>query len=289
MKLTVKAFAKLNLTLDILETLPNGYHSIESIFQSVSLHDILYIESGTKEISVTCSDPNIPQGKDNICYKAIETFLKHAGINDGVSVHIEKHIPEAAGMGGGSADAAATLLALSQIYRHILDNKELWNIAMQLGADVPFCMAGGACIARGTGEILTPISSCPDCDIVLVKQGTKPSTAELYKRFDMKGSSVHPDTAAAILALEAENLEDVADNIANCFSPLWGESVSKIKSDMLMCGALAAELTGSGPTVFGFFKKGKGQAALEFLKKRYPIAYLCHPTKSGVEFVKKEI
>ena len=289
MKLTVKAFAKLNLTLDILGTLPNGYHSIESIFQSISLHDILLIESGTKEISVTCSNPNIPQGEENICYKAIETFLKHAGINDGVSVHIEKHIPEAAGMGGGSADAAATLLALSKIYRHILDDKALRSIAAQLGADVPFCMMGGACIATGTGEILTPLPPCPDCDIVLVKQGAKPSTAELYKRFDMKGSPAHSDTAAAILALEAGNLDDVTDNVSNCFAPLWGESVSKIKSDMLICGALAAELTGSGPTVFGIFKKGKGQAALEFLKKYYSIAYLCHPTGTGVEFVKKEI
>ena len=287
MKLTVKAYAKLNLTLDILGTLPNGYHSIESVFQSVSLHDIVTLESGTDKISVTCNLPNIPQGKNNICYKAIEMFFEKAGIYDGVSLHIEKNIPEAAGMGGGSADAAATLVALSKAYCNIIDDVTLRSIATKLGADVPFCTFGGACLATGTGEILKPIASCPDCDIILVKHGVKPSTAELYKLFDLQGSPVHPDTAAEILALQKGDLQGVADYVANCFTPLWGENISKIKSEMLLCGALASELTGSGPTVFGIFKKGKGQAALDYLKKKYPETYICHPVEVGVETTEK--
>jgi len=288
MKLTVKAYAKLNLTLDIQGLLPNGYHSIESVFQSISLHDVITLESGMDDISVTCSNPDIPQGKDNICYNAVKLFFQQAGVYDGVSLHIEKNIPEAAGMGGGSADAAATLIALNRIYRHILDEGSLRAIAAKLGADVPFCMLGGACLATGTGEILKPIGSLPDCDIVLIKQGKKPSTAELYRRFDEHGTSCHPDTAAEILALQKGDLTTAAEHVSNCFAPIWGPGIAKVKSDMLDLGALAAELTGSGPTVFGIFRKGAGSDAMEALKNIYSDVHICHPSVAGVEILSKD-
>ncbi len=287
MKLTVKAYAKLNLTLDIQGMLPNGYHSIESVFQSISLHDILTIESGVGDISVSCSNENVPTNQDNICYKAVELFLKRAGIRDGVAIHIEKHIPEAAGLGGGSADAAATLVGLNEIYRHILSDADINELAVLLGADVPFCTLGGAYLATGMGEILQPLKSCPDCDIVLVKQGTKPSTAEMYRSFDKNGVPCHPDTAAEIYALQEGSLENVAKYVLNCFAPIWGAEISDIKFRLINCGALTAELTGSGPTVFGIFKKGTGASAMETLRKLYPKVYLCHPEKVGLEIISK--
>ncbi len=289
MKLTGKAYAKLNLTLDIFGSMPNGYHNIETIFQSISLFDIITLESGTDKISVTCSNENIPEGEGNICYQAVVQFFKRASIYDGVSVHIEKNIPAAAGLGGGSADAAATLVMLNEAYRHILSPQELRAIATDLGADVPFCTVGGTQLATGIGEALRPLSPCPDCDIVLIKHGTKPSTAALYERFDKMGSSCHPDTAAEILALQEGDIDSVAKYVGNCFSPLWGDSIAYIKNQMLQNGALTAELSGSGPTVFGIFKKGAGEKAKVSLQKYYADAYLCHPVKSGVKIISKSI
>lgn len=287
MKLTGKAYAKLNLTLDILGTMPNGYHNIETIFQSVSLCDIITLTSGMDKISVTCTNENIPQNEENICHQAVIQFFSKAGIFDGVSVHIEKHIPEAAGLGGGSADAAAVLIMLNEAYRHILTPTELRGIAAGLGADVPFCTIGGTQLASGVGEIMKPLSPCPECDIILIKQGVKPSTGELYARFDRTPSSYHPDTAAEILALESGNIEQVARHIRNCFAPIWGNEISYIKSQLIVNGALASELTGSGPTVFGVFPKGEGKAVAELLEKQYHDVFLCKPVKHGVEIISK--
>ncbi len=285
MKTTAKAYAKLNLTLDILGLLPNGYHNIETIFQSLSLHDTISLESGTTEISVICSSEAVPDGKDNICYTATELFFKKAGIFDGVRIEIEKNIPAAAGLGGGSADAAAVLLLLNKTYKNILTDSELYSIAAHLGADVPFCMAGGTQLGSGIGDILRPLSPCPKCDIVLVKHGTKASTAALYSRLDKSKNILHPDTAAAIIALESGELSQLSKYICNCFSAAWQDNINTQKSKLLSLGALAAELTGSGPTVFGIFPAGKGKAAAEALQKNYPQVYLCTPKNKGVEFL----
>ena len=287
MKLTAKAYAKLNLTLDILDTMPNGYHNIETVFQSVSLCDIITLESGKDKISVTCSKKNVPENEDNICYSAVTQFFKKAGIHDGVSIYIEKHIPEAAGLGGGSADAASVLLMLNEAYPHTLGVSDIRSIATSLGADIPFCTVGGTCLATGIGENLKPLAHCPECDIILIKQGVKPSTASLYKRYDGEKNPFHPDTAAEILALEQGDIRNVAKYVGNCFAPLWGSDIANIKSQITGKGALTAELTGSGPTVFGIFKKGEGKAIAEHFRKQYPETFLCNPTKCGVEIISK--
>ncbi len=288
MKLTAKAYAKLNLTLDVLGILPNGYHNIETIFQSVSLCDIVTMENGKRETSVFCSGEGMPQNNDNICYLAATLFLKKAGIRDGIAIEINKQIPVAAGLGGGSADAAAVIVMMNEIYHHILKPNELRSISASVGADVPFCTIGGTSLATGIGENLRPLESLPECDIVLIKHGTKPSTAELYKKLDST-SYTHPDTAAAILALESGDITLLSKYIDNCFSYAWGDEVSHTKEMLLQQGALTAELSGSGPTVFGVYPCGKGKAAAEEIKKEYPNTFLCHPKNLGVEIISKDV
>lgn len=284
MKLTAKAYAKLNLTLDVSKKRADGYHNIESIFQSISLFDILEIERTKSGISV-CTDSSINE-TDNICFKAAKLFFDATKLNGGATIRLTKNIPIAAGLGGGSTDGAATLEVLNRLYDKPLSNEEILGLCKKLGADVPFCLFGGTAYASGIGDKLRKTQNLADCDIIIIKNATKPSTAELYRRLDECEISKRPDTAAVLCAIENGDLYKACENFYNVFSLVWGNNLNEVEEDLQKEGAITAKLSGSGPSVFGIYEKGKGENAYNNLCKKYKDIYLCAPNcNSGVEIV----
>ena len=284
MKLTAKAYAKLNLTLDVSKKRADGYHNIESIFQSISLFDILEIERTKSGISV-CTDSSINE-TDNICFKAAKLFFDATKLNGGATIRLTKNIPIAAGLGGGSTDGAATLEVLNRLYDKPLSNDDILGLCKKLGADVPFCLFGGTAYASGIGDKLRKIQNLADCDIIIIKNATKPSTAELYRRLDECEISKRPDTAAVLCAIENGDFYKACENFYNVFSLVWGNNLNEVEEDLKNEGAITAKLSGSGPSVFGIYEKGKGETAYNNLCKKYKDIYLCAPnSNSGVEIV----
>lgn len=286
MKLTLKAFAKLNLTLDITGLTKNGYHLIETVFQSVSLFDTVSVSNDTDRIAVLCGK-NL-SGEQNICFSAAKAFFERTKIRGGANIQIEKNIPLSAGLAGGSADAAAVLRGLNHIYAHPLSDDELSALAAKIGADVPFCLFGGTMLASGIGEKLSRLKSCPECDIVIIMQGKKPSTGELYKRMDSLKEYKRPNTSKMCEALDKNALEAVCDNVCNVFEAAWGENIAPQKKSLSEMGALCAELSGSGPSVFGIFESGKGRRAAEKLCRQFEYVSLCNPVNCGCKIISAE-
>ncbi len=284
MKITIKAYAKINLCLDIKEKLPNGYHEIETIFQSVSLYDTVRIENGKTKNRVSCSEKSISDS-DNICYKALVSFLEKAKIDDKCYINIRKKIPLCAGLAGGSADAAAVLRGLNYIYSYPLSEDELLEIGKTLGADVPFCMIGGTLHAGGIGEKLSPLAKMPACSIVIIKGLEKPSTAELYKKMDSIKNYPHPDTTGVIKALNEGNLAKIGESAGNVFELAWGKKIKETKRLLMSYDAFFTQLSGSGPSVFGVFKRNKGRKPYVLLSDVFDELYLCYPVDKGFEIV----
>ena len=282
MKLTKKAYAKLNLSLDVSEKLENGYHSIESIFQSVSLFDEIMVEIIDKKIDIICEDESL-LGESNICFLAAQLFFEKTNIQKGAKITINKGIPIAAGLGGGSADAAAVLLILNELFSFPLKTDELLALGLKLGADVPFCIIGGTMYVCGVGEILKSTMPLPQCDIIIIKNDQKPSTKELYARLDSKEIVPHPDINKMLIALENGDVKCLGKMVENSFSAVWGESISSVKNDLKNFGALGTELSGSGPSVFGIFNVGDGKKVYNELKNKYKEIHLCTPVLKGVE------
>ena len=284
MKVTALAHAKLNLTLDVLEKRPDGYHDISSVFQSISLFDKLEVTRTEKDILINTDSEIAPE--DNICVRAARLFFDATKLSGGAEILLQKNIPIAAGLGGGSADGAATLKALNLLYKSPLSDKELLLLSAKLGADVPFCLFGGTAHATGIGEKLIKLPDLPCCDIIIIKNAGKPSTAELYKRLDECEIPNRPDTDAAVLAIKQGDLKNACDNFSNVFSCAWGDTLKAIENDLKAQGAYTACLSGSGPTVYGIFKKGEGEKALVTLKETYADIHLCTPHASpGVEII----
>ncbi|MDO4563813.1 MAG: 4-(cytidine 5'-diphospho)-2-C-methyl-D-erythritol kinase [Clostridia bacterium] len=279
-KLYWRAYAKINLTLDVLGLLENGYHSVEMVMQQVSLYDLVSISKASSGIYLTCSLPFLPCNADNLAYRAAEAFFAEAKMHTGAKIHIQKHIPVGAGLAGGSSDAAAVLCGLNKLYGDVFSQSELCDIGTKIGADVPFCICGGTCLARGIGERLTPVPKMPDCHIVLLKPAFSISTAWAYEKID-KCSIVHPDTARFLDELEKQNLRAMCSAMGNVLeqvSAMQYPLISEAKKDLLRLGALGAIMSGSGPTVFGVFESGAdAQKAKSGLWGRYKTAYTCVP------------
>lgn len=274
----LRANAKINLTLDVLGKREDGYHLIDSVFQSVSLCDFVVAEK-SDVISVKCSD-NTLCDKNNIAYIAAEKFFGYAGINGGVDVTIEKHIPLASGMGGGSADAAAVIKALNKIYETNFTESQLCDIALSVGADVPFCIRGGTARVGGIGEKLNQISPMPECYILLIKSGKKNSTADMYKKIDLLSqNSFYTDNLAD--ALLKQDFNSVCNNVSNAFMPLY--NIDTLLSDIKSTKPSAVSLSGSGPTVFAIYKGyDEVNCAFNVLKEYNPI--ITTPANKGVIF-----
>lgn len=287
-RLVYKANAKLNLCLDIIGVRPDGYHLIESVMQSVDICDIVSVKKNNKDkIRVFCKGMDIPEEK-NIAYKAAKLFFEKANItNRGVIIKIKKNIPAQAGMGGGSADAAAVLVGLNKIFKTKYTIEELCAIGERVGADVPFCIKGGTQFVRGIGEILTKLDDCPPCYFVVVKGDEGVSTKEAYEDFD-KAENLPPLRIEKVIDLISKGeFNSLQNKLINVFEKSTRLScISKTIQRLKDCGAIEASMTGSGSAVFAIFKTKKlAKRCLKKIKKEYPFAAVTKPVINGVERV----
>ncbi|RKM54675.1 4-(cytidine 5'-diphospho)-2-C-methyl-D-erythritol kinase [Butyrivibrio sp. X503] len=257
MKTERKAYAKINLGLDVVGTRNDGYHIVRMIMQNVDIYDTLtFEENESGEVILTAPGSNLPLGKDNLICKVAYQLKEKYGINKGVNIELIKRIPVAAGMAGGSTDAAAAYLALNELWGLGLSNNELCELAVKLGADIPYCIIGGTALAEGIGEELTVIKDMPSCHIVVAKPEIGVSTPWVYKELDKKGIDVHPDIDGVKSAIEAGDVHKICDLIGNVLEPVTAgehEVIGKLEKIMEDNGAIRAFMTGSGPTVFGIF------------------------------------
>lgn len=255
----VFARAKLNLTLDVLGKRPDGYHDLRMIMQSVALADALTLETNASgELNVSTSLHFLPNNEKNLAAQAALRWWEARGQSPrGLDIAIEKHIPVCAGMAGGSSDAAAVLRALNAMEGEPLSPPELARIGERVGSDVPYCVLGGAALAEGRGEVLTPLPPLPECWVVLCKPEFSISTPALFAKIDGVRLRRRPDTQGAIAALEAGDLQGVARRMYNVFEDALperqGARVNDIKNTLIQCGALGASMSGTGPTAFGLF------------------------------------
>ena len=279
---TEPACAKLNLTLDILGKRPDGYHEMRMVMQSIDLADRVTVSACPgKEIAVTTDLPYLPKGDGNIAAKAAMRFFSSVGIEpEGLAIDIQKNVPVCAGMAGGSSDGAAVLRVLRRLYTPDMTEEQLEEIGALVGSDVPYCVRGGTVLAEGRGERLTDLPPFPPCWLVVCKPSCSVSTPELFAQVRLRKLRCHPDTAGMLNALERQDLEGIARRLYNVFEdvlPRRYAEVFVIKNELLELGAMAASMTGSGPTVFGVFQdQGTAAQAVEALSGQYA-AYLCRP------------
>lgn len=257
--ITVKAYAKINLGLDVIRKRSDGYHDVSMIMQTVNLHDTISIKKTRfQSISLQSNLYYLPNDRRNLVYKAAELFCENCSVTSGLSIHINKRIPIAAGLAGGSANAAATLQGLNTLFEIGLSLEELMALGIKLGADVPYCLLMGTALSEGIGEILTPLPSMPHCYILLVKPNVSISTKHVYENLLLdENNTRHPDISSMINALEGNDIHKLTsymDNILETVTAKEYPVIEKIKATMKENGALASLMSGSGPTVFGIFK-----------------------------------
>lgn len=275
------AHAKLNLTLFVGAKRPDGYHELDSVMQSVTLADRVRVRLTDGGVSVQTDTPLLPDGAENLAGRAAAAFFDAAGISAGAEIFIEKRIPVAAGLAGGSADAAAVLRALAFLTKPALDEKALLALAASLGADVPFCLCGGTRRCTGVGERLAPSPALPPCAVVLAKRGKKASTGAAYAELDRLGRAGEGDSGAMFRALRAGNLGAVGARLHNDFAACSANApAAGLIRKMAEAGAAGASLSGSGPSVFGLFAD---EAAARRCAERLEGARLCRPAETGVE------
>lgn len=272
-QIKLRAFAKINLALDVLGRRENGYHDVRMIMQSVGLFDQLYMKkTHHPEIQFTTNLPYLPINENNLVYKAVSLLRDEFHIDGGLEINLEKHIPVAAGLAGGSTDCAAALFGMNQLYRLGLSMKQLAEYGATLGADVPFCLLRGTAISEGIGEILTPIASLPHCYILIAKPSISVSTKVVYEGLNLRKVKERPDIDGMIDALGKQDLYGVTDRMCNVLESVTIKKypiIEEIKQEMVGLGALNSMMSGSGPTVFGIFDDLKlAKTALNRIRKK---------------------
>ena len=277
----VKAFAKLNLTLDVLGKRPDGYHDMKMVMQSITLSDDITVEdNGGQGIRVSSNLGFLPTNEKNLAVAAALRFYESLGkAPRDIDLTLQKSIPVCAGMAGGSSDAAAVLRALNEMEGRPYSPMELAKVGERVGSDVPYCVLGTTALAEGRGEILTNLPSIPKCWVVVCKPDFPVSTPELFGKLDRCKVRCRPDTAGMLQALEQGDLEGVARRMYNVFEdvlpPRQRSRVLDIKNTLIQCGALGANMSGTGPTAFGLFAaEDAARAAYEQLKEQYKETYL---------------
>lgn len=253
----LRARAKINLGLDVIGRREDGYHEVRMIMQTVKLYDrIIITKTKTPGISITSNLPYVPTNESNLMYKAADMLIKEFSIKEGVAMDLNKFIPVAAGMAGGSSDAASVLYGINKMFDLGLSIGGLMERAVRIGADVPYCVMRGTALAEGIGEKLTRLSPMPRCRIIVAKPAVSVSTALVYESLDMGGSVIHPDIDAIIEGLDAGSLDRIAGNMGNVLEGVtipMHPVIAYIKDKMREYGAINAMMSGSGPTVFGLF------------------------------------
>ena len=285
MQVTVYAPAKINLTLDVTGRRDDGYHLIDSVMQTVSLHDIVTVRSESAGgICLAISDERLPCDHTNTAWKAAEAFFRRTGLTlPGLHIRVQKHIPCEAGLAGGSADAAGVLVALNILTDARLDLDTLCDIGGEVGADVPFCVMGGAARCTGTGSILDPLPPMPPCWLVIARPSCGVSTAEAYRLLDHSSIPRHPHTSVMTDAVCCGDLDTIGREVCNVFEPVMDlPEVSEIRSRMQSYKAMGRAMTGSGSAVFGIFdERTYAQRCADELKKQMDCVHLCRPVGNG--------
>jgi 4-diphosphocytidyl-2-C-methyl-D-erythritol kinase len=281
---SMRAYAKINLGLDVIGKLENGYHEVRMIMQSINLYDKVSVtRNKTGRINVKTNLTFLPTGPDNLVYRAAAMLIEEFGIQDGVDIDLYKFIPVAAGMAGGSTDAAAVLKAVNKIFGLGLDDGALMERGAKLGADIPYCIMGGTALAEGIGERLTPLPKCPRFYLVIAKPGISVSTKMVYGSLRLDDTIIHPDTEGIIEAITNKDVEGIADRLCNVLESVTVKEypvIQDIKTEMIRYGALNSLMSGSGPTVFGIFTdENKAKECNEYLRKSRMVrnSYVAEP------------
>lgn len=262
-KMEIMALGKINLGLDVLGRRPNGYHDVRMVMQTVYLYDQIRIKKKKESgIELRTNLRYLPNDENNLAYKAAKLLMEEFPIEGGVRIELEKHIPVAAGMAGGSSNAAAVLYGMNRLFELGLSQQQLMDRGVTLGADVPYCIMRGTVLAEGIGEKLTPLPPMPRCHILIAKPPVSVSTKMVYEKLDSHEIQAHPDIDGIVAGLEAGDLEQVAARMGNVLEKVTVEAypvIEEIKNMMKEGGALNAMMSGSGPTVFGIYRD-KGAA-----------------------------
>ncbi len=274
-EVTVSAHAKINLYLEVTSRLPDGYHALESTMHAVSLADeVTVAHDGLPGIRLTCSDPALPCGESNLACRAARAFFAHTGISGGIRIHIRKVIPEGAGLAGGSADAAAVLRALNDLFRTELDPLTLRRIGKTIGADVPFCLHRGAAEVRGIGEIITPCFPLPPCHLLIAEGDAPVSTPRAFAQLDQIHRQVRTGNPMTRLLREGR-LDQICAGLYNAFEAVV-PSCHAVKEQLYQLGASGALMSGSGSAVFALFAgRHAAETAREHLRNAGRRAWVC--------------
>ena len=285
----LKSRAKINLSIDVLGIREDGYHLVEMIMQTIDLYDLIEIkEIIDNKILIKSNSNEIPLDSDNIVYKAANLIKERFCIDKGIEIYIKKNIPVAAGMAGGSSNAAAILVGLNSLWNLNLSNQELEEIGLKLGADVPFCIKGGTVLAQGIGEELTDIKGLDeDISILVCKPDLFVSTKEIYELIDSREITMRPNNKLLIDYLKNNEIEALARNMFNVLEEVTVEKhpvIKKIKDTMIKNKALGAMMSGSGPTVFGVYKNREDALKCKsILEKEFKQTFVVHCNEKGVE------
>ncbi len=290
MKIEVKAYAKINLMLDIVSTRTDGYHDLFMIMQSIGVYDTITVEKiKGRNIKITCNIDDIPLDERNIVHKAATAFFKYNHIKSrGVHIDIKKRIPHAAGLAGGSADGAGVIVALNKLYNTNLSEDELCSIGVKIGADVPFCIKGGTLLAQGIGDVLNKVKPLRQCFIVIAKPDFGVNTGSAYHQFDENGKEHTPDKFGMLCAMQSRDLDLICSKMENVFEQfIEVPNRIDIKQIMRENGAVGTCMSGSGPTIFGIFKnKEDALSAVEPLKAYAKDICVCSPVSKGCKITK---
>lgn len=277
--MTEKAYAKINLTLDVIGKRNDGYHEIKTVMQTISLCDTLEVKPDDN-ITISTNKWYIPTDRRNLVYKACEHFFNFTGIKGGAKINLKKYIPVSAGLAGGSSDAAAVLRALNRIYKTGLTDDQLCRIGASFGADIPFCIRGGTALCEGIGERITPLRSLPKTNIVISVGGEGMSTPAMYAEIDKKTSLNKIDNDGMVNAVRLGDINGVSAKLGNVFENICAKKrpfIGIIKKKMLENRALGAAMSGSGPSVFGIFPNRKAAVdCAQVLKSMGYYAFYCY-------------
>lgn len=257
-EISKKAYAKINLGLDVLGKRADGYHELKMIMQTINLYDQLtFRKTNEPGVTLNVNLSTLPCNENNLVVKAARAMIDAYQIQQGVQISLAKHIPIAAGMAGGSADAAATLKGMNELFDCGATADELMKLGVKLGADIPYCILEGTALSEGIGEILTPLPAMPSCHILIVKPNINVSTKYVYQNLHLDNSTIHPDVDGMVTAIEHGDLSGIISRLGNVLETVTVPKypkVAEIKKEMIRLGALGTLMSGSGPTVFGVFK-----------------------------------
>lgn len=274
----IKAYAKINLSLDVVGKRSDGYHLLEMIMQTIDLYDEITVEKIEKDIKIKCNKSYVPTDERNLAYKAAKMFLEKYKIKSGVEIFIKKNIPVSAGLAGGSTDAAGVLKLMNRLFEINASDEELMEMGLPLGADVPYCIKGGTCLCEGVGEVITELPRFKDKIVVLVKPPFGVSTKGVYQEFNIQRSKIHPDTNKLINAIKSNDLKYVSKNMKNLLENVTLKKhkvLISIKEEMRYYGSIGTMMSGSGPTIFALFDDmQKAQKTFEKMKEKYKDVYI---------------